>query len=83
MDDTKITQLRPVENKGEPNPAIIAELERNLALAKEGKLRGIAIAAVYTDGDTSSSFVIDGTWATLIGATQYIVHRLCVYGDNK
>jgi hypothetical protein len=83
MDDTKITQLRAVDIKGEPNPAIITELERNLALAKEGKLRGIAIAAVYTGGDTSSSFVIDGTWATLIGAAQYIVHRLCVYGDNN
>lgn len=64
------------------NPDIVAMLEDVLAGAKEGRITALAIATVSSNAETGSGFVSGNDWAKLIGAAQYVVHRICIFGDG-
>ncbi len=55
---------------------VIAELERLLAEAKDGNVVAIAVAAVKVEGNTSTSYVVDGWCHRVTLAVDILHHRL-------
>lgn len=69
---TVVAHLKPVAN--EPDPEIVDALESALALAKEGKVRDIAIAWTDDEGHFLSSTV--GNRLQLVGIMEMVKHRM-------
>lgn len=63
--------------RGEPNPEVVAFLEKYLALAKSGEIMAVGIAVVSPGEITGTSWVLPGPWMPhLIAATGLLGHRL-------
>jgi hypothetical protein len=59
-----------------PGESVIERLEEVMALAKEGKVSAVAIALVYRDGNTGSSYSKVGNVSTLVGTLARLQHYL-------
>lgn len=64
--------------KANGNEGVIESLEKMLAVAREGRMTGIAIAAIDDDKFTYTNFCGGGDRGRLIGAVEYLKHRLLV-----
>lgn len=73
---TNVVKLDGVTLDYEPDPHIIAELERLLARAKDGDLRAIAYATCNANGSTGSGWEgVAGTRLPLGAAVAMLQHR--------
>jgi hypothetical protein len=69
----------------EPEPCgadVVEKLEEALEKAKSGELSSVAIAIVYRDGCTGSSWSAPLSYSILIGAVARLQHRLIASGDE-
>lgn len=63
----------------DPEPVaadVIDTLERMLERARAGEISSVAIAAVYRDGATTSTWSAQPSFATLLGAVHHMAFRL-------
>jgi hypothetical protein len=59
-----------------PGESIVERLEEALELAREGKLSAVALALVYRDGNTGSSYSKLGNVSAMVGALQRLQFSL-------
>ena len=56
---------------------VIQKLEEALAMAREGKIVGVAVAYVSNDGAVGTGFSRSECAGSLMGAVALLQHRLC------
>lgn len=69
-------ELNVIENDGKAD--IVERLERLLVDARNGRLTGVAYAALTTDNKVATSFATsdDGSKFTLLGTLDHLRHRM-------
>lgn len=77
MTDSKGTRPLSVVAK-EPNPAIIASLERALADARAGRITAMVFVAIANGGDLATAHQIDSSveGLSLVGALELVKRRI-------
>lgn len=79
MPDLRVIEL---DVRTPPDPHLVALLKRMLAMAQEGQIVGVAIAAELSDGATATTYEADRSDANrLVGAVARLQHRLLVEGS--
>lgn len=64
-----------------PDPDVVAMCEQLLAEAKDGRIHGLAVATVETEGTFGTAFEVGGAAVlSLIGAVTLLKHDLTVTG---
>ena len=76
MDKHKATLHAIKDYRPEPKQAVIDVLENYLERAKKGELRSVAVAGLLHD-NTPIVAHADGSFAELVGVSQYLVSWLC------
>jgi hypothetical protein len=77
-----VVPLRPVRMLS-PAPRTVEILREALAEAEEGKLAAVALASVYTDGQTSTTASENNCAQTLIGVVTTLQYRLLKMKDEE
>lgn len=76
MSNDNITHVDFAKEKLEADPDIVSRLEYMLALAKEGRIVAIGVAAV-SNAETSYTAFINGSCRhSLLGTVAYLQHRM-------
>lgn len=73
--DDKVRKLGAYKAPYEPEPKVVALLEKLLAQAKDGSLRAIAVATVHRD-DVSPAGEANSGWAVGNGCYFAITHAM-------
>lgn len=71
--------LKLVTKPATRSAGCVATLENMLALARDGKLVGVAVAGVDLEGCTHTAFEGGENIATLIGSTERLKYRLLMF----
>lgn len=81
--ENKIAHLNEVERTCQLPAYIVSSLEKLMSEVQSGRIKGIAISAVDRGHEVITLFAEDGCCPSLIGATEYLKHRLIRYWDKK
>ena len=65
------------------SPDLIETIERVLEKAKAGEVSSVAIAVVYRDGATSTTWSTPPSFATLLGAVAHLGFRMSHKKDHS
>jgi hypothetical protein len=71
--------MNVIEGKFDPDPAVVAELRKVLALAEKGEVVAVSIACVHR-GDEVSTMWTGRKRITLLGAMRCLEHEMFCYG---
>jgi hypothetical protein len=75
MSNVKVMPGAPVPGT-DPVPEVVEQLRKRLAQAESGEIRAIATVAILENGNISTAWNSNGGFWTLVGAIDWLKHRM-------